>query len=962
MRITKLSLAGASLFILGAVAAHGAAAQDTAKSTPSTAKSDETVVVVTGSRVIKSGDNSPSPVTVLPTADILKVEPGATLADALNSLPVFAGSRSAASNPTSVGSAAGGNGDANQLNLRNLGANRTLVLMDGMRVPPTLQNAVVDVDIIPQMLVSRVDVVTGGVSAVYGSDAMSGVVNYVVNHKFNGFRADASYGITQYGDDVTTDGGIAWGHKIGDKGHLELSYEYHKEDGVPYRTDRPWFDQAGVAGSVAGSTVAPGSSGNPFEVFENLRQSTSTFGGMITSGALKGQTFTQNGVLSPFVAGAATGTTGVQVGGGGAYANPNLLGALHSNQFFSRFDYDFSNDIHGYAEIASDVKTNVNEADTNQLTNVTLFSNNAFLSPTYQTAMAGSSTFTLSEYLSDVPRQQATAHTNQLIFTTGLDGKFGGAAWKIDYSHGDSKLRTDLVNIINNQHLALALDAVQNPSSPTGTPVCYSTTISPGNGCVAFNPFGPTAASQAAINYITDTLHIGAETKMDDVSAQVTGSPFSTWAGPVNTALSAEWRKTSYTSFSSILPTAVVDCTTPGLRNNCVTATSTKAGTALGSVTNGQNLTPVSQTVAEIAGEFDAPLLTDSPLAKSLSINGAVRYTNYDTSGDYWTWKLGVDWQMSDALRFRATRSSDIRAPTLYDLYSPPSVVPVSHIDYNITGNPSATVPSLTESNPNLKAELGNTWTAGFVWKPMPKLSFAIDGYDVKVSNAITQIDGSTQAYQQLCYNSGGSSPYCALQIRPGPLTDHTATNAVTEWIVEEINIAEVETWGVDFETNYATDLFGRPMTLRLLTDYQPHVYYRQPGTTTIDQGGVAFGPLGLGAGPAVRFDGFCHYQATQHFSIDLMERWRNHMKLGGDPTQYWVYNHIAAFGTTGVTLNWDDGHRLQYYANVQNLFNAAPPPGGYSGNSTRAGLRDGYALGDDVRGRYYTVGIKLKM
>ena len=962
MHKTNSLYAGTSILVLAMAAlAQGAAAQDNTK-TQTSSKADDTVVVVTGSRVVKSGDNSPSPVTVLPTADILKVEPGATLADALNSLPVFAGSRSAASNPTSVGSAAGGNGDANQLNLRNLGTTRTLVLMDGMRVPPTLQNAVVDVDIIPQMLVSRVDIVTGGVSAVYGSDAMSGVVNYIINRKFNGFRADASYGITQYGDDVTTDGGVAWGHKLGDKAHLELSYEYHKEDGIPYRTDRSWFDQAGVAGSVAGSTAAPGSINNPFEVFENLRQSAYTFGGLITSGALKGQTFDQNGVLSAFTAGKATGTSGVQVGGDGAYANPNLLGALHSGQFFSRFDYDFSDDIHGYAEIASDIKTNINEADTNQLTNVTLSTQNAFLSPAYRTAMAGASTFTLSEYMNDVPRQQATAHTNQLIFTTGLDGKFAGAKWKIDYSHGDSKLRTDVANIVNNQHLALALDAVQDPSNPTGAPICYSSINNPTNGCVAFNPFGPTAASRAAIKYITDTLHIGAETKMDDVSAQLTGSPFSTWAGPVNTALSAEWRKTSYTSFSSILPTAVVDCTTPGMRYNCVTATATKAGTALASVTNGQNLTPVSQTVSEIAGEFDMPLLNNSPLAKSLSLNGAVRYTDYDTSGDYWTWKLGVDWQMNDTLRFRATRSSDIRAPTLYDLYSPNSVVPVSHVDYNITGNPSATVPSLTESNPNLKAELGNTWTAGFVWKPIPKLSFAIDGYDIKVTNAITQIDGSTQAYQQLCYASGGSSPYCALQVRPGPLSDHSASNAVTEWIVEEINVAEVETWGVDFETNYATDLFGRPMTLRLLTDYQPHVYYRQPGTTTIDQGGVAFGPLGLGAGPALRLNGFFHYQATPHFSIDLMERWRNHMKLGGDPTQYWTYNRINAFGTTGVTLTWDDGRRLQYYANVQNLFNAAPPPGGYSGNSTRAGLRDGFALGDDVRGRFYTVGLKLKM
>jgi hypothetical protein len=159
-----------------------------------------TSVVVTGSRVIRNGDSSPSPVTVVSADDLMTAKPGATLAEALNTMPVFAGSRGASSNPTTAGSAAGGSGSANQLNLRNIGATRTLVLMDGKRVPPTLYNSAVDVDLIPQMFVQRVDIVTGGVSAVYGSDAMSGVVNYIIDRKFNGFKSDASYGKSTYGD------------------------------------------------------------------------------------------------------------------------------------------------------------------------------------------------------------------------------------------------------------------------------------------------------------------------------------------------------------------------------------------------------------------------------------------------------------------------------------------------------------------------------------------------------------------------------------------------------------------------------------------------------------------------------------------------------------------------------------------------------------------------------------------
>jgi len=285
---------------------------------------------VTGSRIITNGNASPSPVTVVATDDLLRIQPGATLADALNTMPAFSGSRGSTSNPTTIGSAAGGNGSANQLNLRNLGATRTLVLMDGKRVPPTLFNGVVDVDIIPQALVERVDIVTGGVSAVYGSDAISGVVNYVINHKFEGFRTDISQGVTQEGDDPTTDVSIAYGTRIVDRAHVEFSYEYHHEGGIDRRSDRSWLNQVGVTG--AGTTA------NPYVLQTNLRQAGFPFGGLITSGALAGQVFNSDGVLSRFTPGAATGTNAIQIGGDGGYWDSSLLAKLNSHQAFGRLD------------------------------------------------------------------------------------------------------------------------------------------------------------------------------------------------------------------------------------------------------------------------------------------------------------------------------------------------------------------------------------------------------------------------------------------------------------------------------------------------------------------------------------------------------------------------------------------------------------------------------------------------
>ena len=149
---------------------------------------------------------------------------------------------------------------------------------------------------------------------------------------------------------------------------------------------------------------------------------------------------------------------------------------------------------------------------------------------------------------------------------------------------------------------------------------------------------------------------------------------------------------------------------------------------------------------SSIEGPIAAKGEIDVPLSKTLSTNAAARYTSYNTSGNYTTWKVGMDWAVLDTLRFRATRSRDIRAPTLYDLFAPVSQVQVRPTDL-LTGA-SPTVPQIDESNPNLTAEIGNTMTLGVVWKPLPKLSFAVDAYRIKISDAITTVSGSTAAFQ----------------------------------------------------------------------------------------------------------------------------------------------------------------------------------------------------------------------
>ena len=944
-------LAGVSMLSLGTGAHAQEGAQDSAQTPSDKATTSDALteaIIVTGSRVIKNGNNSPSPVTVVQTNDLLATQPGANLADALNVLPVFAGSRGAGSNPTSTGTASGGNGSANQLNLRNIGITRTLVLMDGLRIPPTLFNGAVDVDMVPQMLVQRVDVVTGGVAAVYGSDAVSGVVNYVLNKRFQGLEVDASAGISRYGDASQIDIGGAWGTDFaGGRGHFEASYQYHDFGGILRRSDRPYMNQWGVTGA--------GSEANPYVNNNTVRQANFPFGGLITSGTLQGQYFASDGVLSTFTHGTATGTNGVEIGGDGGYYDSSLLQPLKSHQVFGRLDYELTGNLKVHVQVAGTMKTNTNYQDYIRLSNVTMRADNPYLAQTYQDALAtaGESTFRLSEFVQDAGRFSAVAKSDQWLFSGGLEGNIGNWDWSADYIKGRTVLHTTIVNNLNNQHLAAALDAVDDGS---GNIVCYAATVDPANygDCVPINVFGPTTVSQEAIDYIMEPTHYRAVTSTDDLTAQISGSPFNTWAGPLTFALSGEWRRIAFHSSSTGSIEDDADCTS--LRYNCTTGGDLYYLNISGSPA-------VSQTVWEAAGEFDAPLLTGAPFAQSFNLNGAARYTHYNTSGNYTTWKIGFDWHMNDLLRFRGTRSRDIRAPTLFDLYAPLNIVNVSTQDL-LTGQ-TVYVPNIDGSNPDLKAEIGNTITGGIVITPANNFSLAVDAYQIEITDAIQTVNGGQAAFQNACYASGGSSPYCQLQDRPNGYTDTSASNSLTALYNVPINLAQVKTWGIDVEANWTTRLLDRPLRLRFLGAYQPHVWYRQPDVAATDQGGVAFGPIGLPATPSVRLVGFVRYQPTDNVTIDVMERWRNAMKLSGEESQVWVNNRLDAFATTSVTVSYEFPAAKgtgQFYISIQNLFDADPPGGTYYGNGTRAGLRDGYAASDDPRGRYFTAGVKLKL
>ena len=214
-------------------------------------------VVVTGSRVATNASRAPTPVTELGTEQLEAAAPS-NIADAINELPQLASSTTTRTGTYNVGNGAAG---ANFLNLRGFGANRTLVLLDGERVVPSTVAGIVDVNVIPSALVSRVDIVTGGASAAYGSDAVTGVVNFVLNTNFEGIKGEVQGGETQYGDDRQYRIDLTGGHSFADgRGHAIGSVSYANNDGAFDPASRPWFNGSKVMPNPA---YAPGN-GQPF--------------------------------------------------------------------------------------------------------------------------------------------------------------------------------------------------------------------------------------------------------------------------------------------------------------------------------------------------------------------------------------------------------------------------------------------------------------------------------------------------------------------------------------------------------------------------------------------------------------------------------------------------------------------------------------------------------------------------
>ena len=860
--------------------------------------------MITGSIIPPSnGYQAPTPVTVAPVA-LLQQSAPADLVQGLKQLPQFLGS----TGPQTVTFTQAVQGDV--LNLRGLGPNRTLILLDGVRVPPTTYVNTVNVDVLPQLLLQRVDIVTGGASATYGSDAVAGVVNYILDTHFTGVKGEALAGISTFGDNQTQRYSVAGGTAIGDNGHFIASLEFFNSDGFLVQ-DRPNLNESGGAvGSVLGSSAGAGTAANPYINVLNARASYATYGGIVQSGPFKGVDFTSSGLYGPVNSGTPTGTATFFQAPSDYIRLPQTNTAqapVRDINAFARYSYDFNSDTTGYVQLlAARSQTSANIEDNFlALPGFTIFSGNAFLPQALQTQLTATNTpsFSMSaqyNYLGPISEKQ---NVNNYDAQAGLKGKLGSFSWRLDDSFGTVITVVKAYNEINFQNFYAAIDAVTNPAN--GATVCrpqlsaIPSVVAAYSGCQPFNPFGAGAASPGAAAYVTGTLQYDVNTDENNLQGSIGGDLFALPAGALTGAVGFDYRIQHLDITSNANPGTPYN--TAGLRGTSILTQYYLIN---------QSTASGSESVEEGYGELGIPLVKDIPLAKSLDLNAAARFTHYSISGSATTWKFGATWQVYDDLMFRATQSRDIRAPTLYDLFAGEQVAPAAVTDPHTGVTFGA--PQITSGNPELTPEIGKTFAGGLVYQPsnLRGLALSLDYYRITMTDAIATL--SALAEDQACEASNGTSPACANIIRPHPFSDHTADNFPTEFIVSGVNVAAIHTDGIDLDLSYNTAVLGGNLSARAyatyiddfstqLTTNQPRINYS--GWNAAGSGGVA------GAIPRVK--GLLNIgYTTGSFGLFLNENMIGPIKLG--PTLKYVNDHVPGFYTTDLTLNFPDYPRSE--------------------------------------------------
>ena len=973
-RVRKYALAtvSAGATLLGA---HAATAQDVAQADSSTVES----VQVTGTRIVRDGYNAPTPVTVV-GADAINAEAPANIADYLNSsIPAIVNSETS---NNSSGSLSNGLAGINAINLRALGVNRTLILLDGHRTPASAVTGDVDINTIPQQLVQRVDVVTGGASADYGSDAVGGVVNFILDKNYTGFKASADYGETDAGLQPSYKVDATYGGDfLGGNLHVLLSGEYVTTQAI--NNYDPSWNKTGYF-QMQNPAYAAGNGKPYYLISKGIGASEVTPGGLIlgatttagkSSSALNGTYFGTNASLNQLTFGQVSGPW--MLGGDTAitqsnYEGTNSLAAGENRQsVFGRVSYNITPDIEAWLDVSvSRDKTQSFYQQDPSVGGVTIKSDNAFLPTALKNQMTALNlaSFTEGTTNSGFPTAGSLNGREAYRILGGFDGTTNllSTDWKWDLSGQISWVddHEEITNAWNNANLALAQDAVVAPAGnaagiAAGTIVCRSTLTSPGNGCAPISRVGlngglqSPAAFQQGLNYVLGNPFRNERLSEQDYSFNVSGSPISDWAGPISFASGAEWRLES------------VDGFVPPQYNS---------GWLYGNYLVNRGHYSVAETYLE----------TVVPIMKDMDFNGAIRYAAYSTSGGVNTWKLGLNYQPVDDVKFRAIYSHDIRAPDLAELFAA-GTARTNTVNINSVSGATSSVGFVQDQtgNVNLNPEAANNLEAGVVLTPsfIPGLEASVDYFNITIAHEIGTLTAQNTA--DLCFLQSNQSFCNNITYVDGTTATPTYNGkGVSTILLVPFNFAKQKNEGIDFDITYHVpleemDWFGKvpgDLTLHALATNYMRDYTNDGVNPPADVAGVN----AAGGVPSWIFRVSATYH-TDPWTFFIMARG---LSAGTYSNNYVVcQTNCPAYTLAHPTANmnyipgafymdWSTTYDFQVdnvaasaYLSVKNIFETNPVlvGNGPSGNNIPAYVQTNRNLYDYL-GRVYRIGFRFEL
>lgn len=762
-------------------------------------------IVITGSRIARRDLVSDTPIVTV-GADQLLSTGEATLERSLNQLPQFG----LGENSTRTGFATTGQAT---LNLRSLGSERNLVLLDGRRLQPSNIQQVVDVNTLPLALLESVEIITGGASAAYGSDAIAGVVNFRTRRDFEGLQIDARYSITGEGDGAVRDiTGTLGGNFADGRGNAVLSIGYTERDAVGYR-DRAFFRRnlGGTDLRIPIGAYAPGGNAPSQQAIDDLFATYGIApGSVVRSSALAlntdGTLFSaSNGVFNYREGWSGLLNTGRQINNLNQFLV--LQAPLERITAFGRVTYDLSAGVTAYAQAQyADYETRIFVEPGN--TSISIPITNPFIPDALRPLLASradpDANLILEKRFIEAGPRLTDRELQTYQFLAGLRGGFDriDGSWDVYASHG----RTRITETSPGSVLASSLRTLIN-APDGGNSICAG----------GYNPFGINPLSEACFEYLVASPFRETELTQTVAEALVQGRLFTLPGGDVRFALGVNYRRNGYETNPDRL-------------------------LAAGDVV-GVQFTRFSEGTTDVwegYGELLIPILSDQPFFQSLGVNLGYRYSEYNISGGAHTYKAEGHWEPVRGLRFRGGYARAVRAPSVGELFVAPSGSvptigrpeqgqgdPCNAASASRTGSQAAGVralclaqgvplavidtfvnlqndsPATQIGNPNLDPEKADTFTAGVTFAPrnaspwLSGLSLSVDYYNIEVDGAI----GVYSALQSVtsCFNIDGANPnldanneFCA-NISRDPLTGR-----ISQILQPTRNLGAFRTSGVD--------------------------------------------------------------------------------------------------------------------------------------------------------------------